>query len=194
MSCEALIEEFTAWLDGPSVTPTGTIGVVQFTLTSNQRNDQTPTLPTASDQWSALHDGRNVVAFGSGYMRGVTPFIRGRPTYALPPEGQPQLEGLGEMWFSDRYNDRGDRFGFDARGSERADGIRLTISWPGRATLVARSWGDATMSFDLQCVNDVMYGFAPSVGNQSRPALYTITLAPLFVPATLADELTRALS
>src|SRR5262249_9181495 len=161
------IEEFTTWLANTTeAIPAGKRKVVQFTIASNQRNDQAPPFPVAADNLDAQLIGGNIVTYGLGNLIGVQPLIHGSPSFALPPEGIPQLTGVGHLWFSDRKDDRWGRFG------NTADNIRLTLNWPGRATIVLESWGNASFSFDLQCTNDVMFGFGSSVGNQSRPALY----------------------
>lgn len=86
MACEALIEEFTTWLESPGAVPAGKRAVVQFVITTNQRNDQSPPFSIAADNLDAQFIGVNAVAYGLGNLIGVPPFIHGHLSTALPPQ------------------------------------------------------------------------------------------------------------
>lgn len=175
MACEALIEEFTTWLDNPTEPlPTGTRRVVQFTIATNQRSDQTWPYLVTNNGLDAQFIAANVVAYGLGNLIGVRPFAR--RGFGVPVDRLTQLRGTGQFWFSDRADERWGRFG------RETDVFDVRIEWPGRAILNLRRWGNAEVAFDLQCVNDVMFGFGPSIGNQSRLALYSITLSKHHIP------------
>lgn len=167
--CPTLVGEYTSWLTNREAVPANTRKVVGFTISTNQRNDQADGLSLPSrNNLDATLKSLNTAAFGVGTLR------------ALPGGATTLLDGIGQLYFSDRSRDPGSAVYTGFTG--RTDRIRLRVAPNGAVVLTLMEWGDAAVPISARCENGVMLGFGASVGNQSRPAMYVFSFYKQFIP------------
>lgn len=157
-SCDALINEYIAWIE--SSTPAAPHRV-QYTLVTNQSNDVT--------------SSENVVGFSVGELRGS---VCSSPVSGPACAYRAVLTGTGTQLFSDRvfFDNRAGANLVGRFDSRRADRLGVTV-WPsGWVVLTLHSWGGAEVRFQGQCQDRALTGRIPGAGNRGI-AIVTITFA-----------------